>query len=369
MPTQVQFRRGTTSQNNSFTGAVGEISIDTDLDTIRVHDGSTAGGYRLAKYSELTTGDIEGVTAGTGLSGGGTSGTVSLALSHLGLESLSDPDGDRIAFWDDSAGAFQWLAIGSNISISGTTISSTDTNTTYTAGTGLSLSSTEFAIDLTGGTGVTISGSTISIGQAVGTSDNVTFGNLTLSGNLTVNGTTSTVATTNTVVSDTLLELGNGTSGTPANDAGIVIERGSSDNAFIGFDESADKFIVGTGSFTGASTGNLTISTGTLVAALEGDVTGNVSGNAGTATALATGRTISLGGDLSGSASFDGTANITITATVAANSVALGTDTSGSYVESLVAGNGISLANNSGEGATPTITGLAVYDSGGSLLN
>ena len=33
-----------------------------------------------------------------------------------------------------------------------------------------------------------------------------------------------------------------------ANDAGIVIERGSSDNAFIGFDESADKFIVGTGS-------------------------------------------------------------------------------------------------------------------------
>ena len=171
------------------------------------------------------------------------------------------------------------------------------------------------------------------------------------------------------MVSDTLLELGNGTSGTPANDAGIVIERGSSDNAFIGFDESADKFIVGTGSFTGASTGNLTISTGTLVAALEGDVTGNVSGNAGTATALATGRTISLGGDLSGSASFDGTANITITATVAANSVALGTDTSGSYVESLVAGNGISLANNSGEGATPTITGLAVYDSGGSLLN
>ena len=57
---------------------------------------------------------------------------------------------------------------------------------------------------------------------------------------------------------------------------GIVLERGDSDNAFIGWDESADKFIVGTGSFTGASTGNLTITTGTLVANLEGNVTGNV---------------------------------------------------------------------------------------------
>jgi len=72
-----------------------------------------------------------------------------------------------------------------------------------------------------------------------------------------------------TLFSDTLLELGNGTTGAPANDSGIVIERGDSNNAFIGFDESADKFIVGTGTFTGASTGNLTITTGTLVANLE----------------------------------------------------------------------------------------------------
>ena len=97
-------------------------------------------------------------------------------------------------------------------------------------------------------------------------------GSATITGDLTVNGTTTTIDTTNTVVSDSLIELANGTSGSPANDAGIVIERGSSDNAFIGFDESADKFIVGTGSFTGASTGNLTISTGTLVANLEGTV-------------------------------------------------------------------------------------------------
>ena len=96
---------------------------------------------------------------------------------------------------------------------------------------------------------------------------------LTIGGDLTVNGTTTTISTTNTVVSDTLMELGNGTTGSPVNDSGLVIERGSSDNAFIGFDESADKFTMGTGTFTGASTGDLTITAGTLVADLEGDVT------------------------------------------------------------------------------------------------
>lgn len=55
MPTQVQFRRGTTSQNNSFTGATGEISIDTTLKVLRVHDGSTAGGLALVGISASQT--------------------------------------------------------------------------------------------------------------------------------------------------------------------------------------------------------------------------------------------------------------------------------------------------------------------------
>ena len=113
----IQRRRGTAAEHSSFTGLAGEITIDTTNNTIRVHDGSTAGGHRLAKYSEINTqeniedvvgslltagagislsyddaagtltitnttsaGDIESVTAGDGLSGGGTSGAVSLAL-------------------------------------------------------------------------------------------------------------------------------------------------------------------------------------------------------------------------------------------------------------------------------------------------
>lgn len=47
MATQVQFRRGSTSQHGSFTGAVGEITVDTDKDTVVVHDGSQAGGFAL----------------------------------------------------------------------------------------------------------------------------------------------------------------------------------------------------------------------------------------------------------------------------------------------------------------------------------
>lgn len=96
--------------------------------------------------------------------------------------------------------------------------------------------------------------------------DNITIaGNLTITGNLTTNGSTVTNSSSNTTIEDALIELGTGTSGAPATDAGIVIERGTSDNVFIGWDESADKVMVGTGSFTGASSGNLTITAAPFV--------------------------------------------------------------------------------------------------------
>jgi len=89
MATAIQFRRGTTAQHSSFTGLVGEITVDTDLDTIRVHDGSTAGGTRLAKYDEVVaaaTGDITSVVAGSGLTGGAADGAATLAIDYEDLE-------------------------------------------------------------------------------------------------------------------------------------------------------------------------------------------------------------------------------------------------------------------------------------------
>ncbi len=48
MAKQIQLRRGTTAENNGFTGAVGEVSVDTDKDVLVVHDGVTVGGFPVA---------------------------------------------------------------------------------------------------------------------------------------------------------------------------------------------------------------------------------------------------------------------------------------------------------------------------------
>ena len=64
MSTQIQRRRGTTSDHSTFTGAGGEITVDTTKNTIVVHDGSTQGGFPLAKESALasTVGALTDVT-------------------------------------------------------------------------------------------------------------------------------------------------------------------------------------------------------------------------------------------------------------------------------------------------------------------
>ena len=163
---------------------------------------------------------------------------------------------------------------------------------------------------------------------------NVTAGgNVEVTGNLTVNGSTTTVNSTNTTIDDNLLELNSGASSN-ANDTGIIMERGSTgDNAIIAWDESVDKFVVGTTTATASDTGDLSITTGTLLANIEGNLTGNVTGNvsgssgsttgnAATATALATGRTIGMTGDVVWtSASFDGSGNVTGVAALQANTV------------------------------------------------
>ena len=51
MATQVQTRRGNTSSHSTFTGAVGEITIDTDRKSIVVHDGSTVGGNPVPNWA------------------------------------------------------------------------------------------------------------------------------------------------------------------------------------------------------------------------------------------------------------------------------------------------------------------------------
>ena len=178
----------------------------------------------------------------------------------------------------------------------------TDTTGNYVAGA-------------TGGTGVTITGTagegwspTIAIGQAVATTSNVTFANLTATGNtilqgdLTVSGTTTTVNTETINLADNIILLNSNEAGTPSQNSGIEVERGTSANKTLVWDEAADKWTVGSEAF------------------VAGSFVGPLTGNASTATTLATARTISLAGDVSGSVSFNGSANVSITATVADDS-------------------------------------------------
>jgi uncharacterized protein YihD (DUF1040 family) len=55
MTTQVQLRRGTTAEHASFTGAVAELTVDTTLNELVLHDGATAGGIAVARKDYVNT--------------------------------------------------------------------------------------------------------------------------------------------------------------------------------------------------------------------------------------------------------------------------------------------------------------------------
>jgi hypothetical protein len=99
----------------------------------------------------------------------------------------------------------------------------------------------------------------------------------------------------------------------------------------------------------------VSVTDGVATISLPSTINADTTGNAATATKLATTRAIELSGDITGTANFDGSAPINITTTIAANSVALGTDTTGDYVTSVSASDGIA-ATGTGEGATVALT-------------
>jgi len=124
--------------------------------------------------------------------------------------------------------------------------------------------------------------------------------------------------------------------------------RNAADNDWITFGVSISSSNVLTGNLTGDVTGNLTGN-------VTGNVTGDLTGNADTATTLETARTISLSGDVVGSVSFNGSANVDISTVVQINSITLGTDTTGDYVESISGGTGVTITGGTGESSTPVV--------------
>jgi hypothetical protein len=344
MATAIQRRRGTTSQHSSFTGLAGEITIDTDKNTVVVHDGSQAGGFPLAKYSDVSAlggADITDVVAGSGLTGGASSGSATISLDYENLTGNLIPSanntyslGSLSSVWKDvfvgpgslyvngqkviednsgtiqfSADANQNLSIltsgsgdieltsggdiqlksnivlsagksittagggateqGGNIDMNSNYINNVGSpqqgsdavNKTYSDGlmSGVTLSAgngltgggdltdnRNFAVGQ--GDGISVAADAVAVdttvvrtsgAQSIG-GDKTFSDNVILDGNLTVNGTQTVVNTETLTVDDNIIVLNNNEAGTPSEDAGIEVERGSSTNVKLQWDESAD---------------------------------------------------------------------------------------------------------------------------------
>tara|TARA_Y100001937_G_scaffold113851_1_gene162973 strand:+ start:17 stop:418 length:402 start_codon:yes stop_codon:yes gene_type:complete len=114
MSTQVQFRRGTSAEHQLFRGADGEVTVDTSLKTVVIHDAVTAGGFPVLRAdgsnSALPTGSPSNCAIkfandiGTGLI---SPSTGSLALATAGVARLTI----------DSNGA---VTIPGNVTVNGT---------------------------------------------------------------------------------------------------------------------------------------------------------------------------------------------------------------------------------------------------------
>jgi len=234
----------------------------------------------------------------------------------------------------------------------------------------------DYVATITGGTGVTSTAATtgegtthsLSIGQAVATTDNVTFAgvtadaikvgvtganeidttsgdltidsaggtvtiddNLTVTGNLTVSGTTTSINTETLTVDDNIIVLNNNVTSAPTENAGIEIERGSSTNVVLRWNETDDAW--------------------------------ELTNDGSTYSAIATASSVSSATALT----VDNLTDVVITAAADKDflmyngtnwvdqAITLGTDTTGNYMTDVSAGTGITVTHTAGEGSTATI--------------
>jgi len=259
------------------------VVVDSNKDLGTLRNLTIDGTFSDGNYTFDTSGNVTGlgtVSSGNITSSGTVQGTVITATTGFA------PDASDGAYLGTSSLQFSdlYLADGAVVNLG----DDQDVTLTHVADTGILLNSTnqlqfgdsgtyihqsaDGVLDLVSDTEIEINATTIDVNGAVDISGNTTIG-----GNLTVNGTTTTIDTTNTTVKDSLLELNSGASSN-SNDVGIIIQRGSTGNdALFMWDESEDKFALGTTTDNASSTGNLNMTTGTLVANIEGNLTGTAS--------------------------------------------------------------------------------------------
>lgn len=201
-------------------------------------------------HSAVTTGSI---TIGAGL----TTGTLNLAAAGTGATAINightNSTTNIVGTWQLGGTSVTTTAARLNYltSASGTT-GTTSTNIVFS--TSPTLTTPVIDSIVAAGTGSTatlwnnITTGTITIGSGL-TSGGITIGSsgttTTIAGNLTVSGTTTTVNSETLTVNDNIIVLNNNVSGTPTENAGIEIERGTSTNASVTWNETTDKWTAG----------------------------------------------------------------------------------------------------------------------------
>jgi hypothetical protein len=276
--------------------SVGDIVINAS--TNKITGGATAapsadGDFSNKKYVDDSIAAISTTAINQGNSNVTVtdSGTGAITISADGTETMNMA---AAATTITASGAINLTAgsdvvVPANVGITfgtGEKIEGDNTDLTVTSGGALNLTATTDVVvpanvGITFGSGEKIEGDNTDLTITSGGQINLSSGNtvavtgaLTVTGDLTVNGTTTTVATSNTTIADNMIELNTGISAS-SNDAGIIIERGSTgNNAAIIWDESTDTFAMGLTTSTAADkSGGITVSVGTLVANLTGTAT------------------------------------------------------------------------------------------------
>jgi hypothetical protein len=188
--------------------ADGQIYFNTTDNSLYFYSGS-------AWVDVSQQGDITGVTSGTGLSGGGTSGTVTVNIANTAVTAASYGSASAVGTFTVDAQGRLTAAADSSISIASTAVSDFTEAVQDVSGALISGTTNEVDVTYTDAAGTLV----------IGLPDDVT-----IAGDLTVNGTTTTINSTTVTVEDKNLELGSVAtpSDTTADGGGITL-KGATD--------------------------------------------------------------------------------------------------------------------------------------------
>jgi len=244
----------------------------------RVHNGISVGDIVI----NASTNKITGLATAAPSADGDVSNKKYVDDSIAAISSTAITQGNsNVTVTDSGTGKIEVTADGTEVAdfaVAATTITATG-NINLTAGADVAIPNNVGLLMGAGGEKIESDGTDLTVTSTGALNLTVTglttvSGALAVSGDLTVNGTTTTNNSVNLTVDDNIIELNSGIS-TSNNDAGIIIERGSTgNNACFIWDESADNFTLGTTTATaGDKSGGITVSVGTLVANLTGTAT------------------------------------------------------------------------------------------------